>query len=89
MPALARSVSAARRPVSSLEANSGAQDFEGRSFPGRHHHMTMTSAAYAFRSLRRDPTRRLLRLTCTGTERSAAELSRCRALGPAPSTRGM
>ncbi|MFI0165797.1 IS701 family transposase [Streptomyces sp. NPDC017095] len=29
----------------------GVQDFEGRSFPGWHHHMTMASAAHAFARL--------------------------------------
>lgn len=29
----------------------GLLDFEGRSYPGWHHHMALVSAAYAFRSL--------------------------------------
>ncbi|GGZ64428.1 hypothetical protein GCM10010387_67030 [Streptomyces inusitatus] len=37
--------------VMTLEEDFGIQDFEGRSFPGWHHHMTMASAAYAFRHL--------------------------------------
>ncbi|MFI7100765.1 IS701 family transposase [Streptomyces sp. NPDC050161] len=34
-----------------LEEDFGLMDFEGRSFPGWHHHMTMVSAAYAYRQL--------------------------------------
>ncbi|GGZ94638.1 IS701 family transposase [Streptomyces echinoruber] len=35
----------------SLERDFGLLDFEGRSFPGWHHHMTMVTAAYAFSRL--------------------------------------
>ncbi|MFI9227682.1 IS701 family transposase [Streptomyces rimosus] len=34
-----------------LRENYGMQDFEGRSFVGWHHHMTLVSAAYAYDSL--------------------------------------
>ncbi len=37
--------------VSSLGEDFGLCDFEGRSFPGWHHHMTLVSAAYAFEQL--------------------------------------
>ncbi|MGW3121308.1 IS701 family transposase [Streptomyces sp. NPDC001107] len=37
--------------VAVLQERFGVLDFEGRSFPGWHHHMTMASAAYAFRHL--------------------------------------
>lgn len=36
-----------------LESDFGLQDFEGRSFPGWHHHMTLVSAAYAYSRLAR------------------------------------
>ncbi|WJY37074.1 transposase [Streptomyces sp. P9-2B-2] len=39
--------------VSNMERSVGLLDFEGRSFPGWHHHMTLVSAAYAFQSLGR------------------------------------
>jgi hypothetical protein len=35
-----------------LESDFGMLDFEGRSFPGWHHHMTLTSAAYTYGRLR-------------------------------------
>nr|WP_189964723.1 transposase [Streptomyces violascens] len=38
--------------VQHLEDDFGLLDFEGRSFPGWHHHMTMSSAAYLYRSFR-------------------------------------
>ncbi|WP_223183385.1 MULTISPECIES: transposase [unclassified Streptomyces] len=41
-PRLAASV------VSALNGGFGLQDFEGRSFPGWHHHTTLVSAAFAF-----------------------------------------
>lgn len=44
--------------LSSLAGDFGLLDFEGRSFPGWHHHMTLMSAAYAYESLsarRRQP----------------------------------
>ncbi|MFI8824643.1 transposase [Streptomyces sp. NPDC053431] len=49
--ALVRSAAGVGRCVADLQAHYGVQDFEGRSFPGWHHHMTMVSAAYAFRQL--------------------------------------
>ncbi|CAL9652173.1 IS701 family transposase [Streptomyces sp. enrichment culture] len=41
----------AARAVSRLGSGFGLLDFEGRSYPGWHHHMTMVSAAYAFSRL--------------------------------------
>ncbi|AIS01041.1 transposase [Streptomyces glaucescens] len=38
-----------------LEESYGLLDFEGRSYPGWHHHMTMVSAAYAYRRLTSGP----------------------------------
>ncbi|MEU3898140.1 transposase [Streptomyces sp. NPDC045251] len=35
----------------SLAADFGLYDFEGRSYPGWHHHMTLVSAAFAYHSL--------------------------------------
>lgn len=49
--ALARSQITARATVVELGERFGVLDFEGRSFPGWHHHMTMVSAAYAYRQL--------------------------------------
>lgn len=46
-----RSRAAVRTAVAALQERFGVLDFEGRSFPGWHHHMTMASAAYAFRHL--------------------------------------
>jgi hypothetical protein len=37
--------------VTTMARSFGLLDFEGRSFPGWHHHMTLVSAAYAFRQL--------------------------------------
>ncbi|MEU5950670.1 transposase [Streptomyces sp. NPDC047525] len=37
--------------IDSLERDFGLLDFEGRSFPGWHHHMTLASAAYAYSRL--------------------------------------
>lgn len=37
--------------LESLETDLGLLDFEGRSFPGWHHHMTLVSAAHAYRAL--------------------------------------
>ncbi|MET8977506.1 transposase [Streptomyces sp. NPDC004539] len=34
--------------VRTLEGDYGLRDFEGRSFPGWHHHMTLASAAYVY-----------------------------------------
>ncbi|GCD37005.1 putative ISXo8 transposase [Streptomyces chrestomyceticus JCM 4735] len=38
-----------------LATDFGLHDFEGRSFPGWHHHMTLTSAAHAYRALAEVP----------------------------------
>lgn len=45
---LARLHSGASLTVAALERDYGMLDFEGRSFPGWHHHMTLVSAAYAY-----------------------------------------
>ncbi|MDJ0466755.1 transposase [Streptomyces sp. H27-C3] len=37
--------------IQDMQENHGLLDFEGRSFPGWHHHMTLVSAAYAYRRL--------------------------------------
>jgi hypothetical protein len=37
-----------RHDLRTLESTFGLRDFEGRSFHGWHHHMTLVSAAYAF-----------------------------------------
>nr|WP_225825314.1 transposase [Streptomyces sp. TML10] len=49
--ALARTQAVARTTVATLREEFGVLDFEGRSFPGWHHHMTMVSAAYAYQQL--------------------------------------
>ncbi|MGW2831081.1 IS701 family transposase [Streptomyces sp. NPDC001286] len=46
-----RSRAAVGTALAVLQERFGVLDFEGRSFPGWHHHMTMASAAYAFRHL--------------------------------------
>ncbi|MET9290712.1 transposase [Streptomyces sp. NPDC003077] len=51
--AMVRLPSRTARSVQELEEDFGLVDFEGRSFPGWHHHMTMLSAAYAFSRLGR------------------------------------
>ncbi|MFF4244656.1 transposase [Streptomyces sp. NPDC001822] len=48
---LARGHAAALSAVSVLGRRFGVLDFEGRSFPGWHHHMTMASAAYVYQLL--------------------------------------
>ncbi|MFI1843007.1 transposase [Streptomyces microflavus] len=48
---LARSHTAAISAVATLRRRFGVLDFEGRSFPGWHHHMTMASAAYVYQRL--------------------------------------
>ncbi|MGW4025143.1 IS701 family transposase, partial [Streptomyces sp. NPDC005009] len=48
---LARSHAAALSAVTTLGRRFGVLDFEGRSFPGWHHHMTMASAAYVYQRL--------------------------------------
>lgn len=45
---LAHLQSGASLTVAALERDYGLLDFEGRSFPGWHHHMTLVSAAYAY-----------------------------------------
>jgi DDE superfamily endonuclease len=45
----------AERDLECLEEGFGIRDFEGRSYPGWHHHMTLVSAAYAFDALDREP----------------------------------
>ncbi|MER6015682.1 IS701 family transposase [Streptomyces bluensis] len=40
--------------IRTLENDYGLRDFEGRSFPGWHHHMTLASAAYVYDHLRPD-----------------------------------
>ncbi|WP_456302305.1 IS701 family transposase [Streptomyces chartreusis] len=40
-----------------LERDLGLMDFEGRSYPGWHHYMTLVSAAYAYRALSNAPRR--------------------------------
>lgn len=51
--ALARLSDATAQTVRTLETDFGLQDFEGRSYPGWHHHMTLVSAAYAHHRLHR------------------------------------
>ncbi|MFC7897490.1 IS701 family transposase [Streptomyces sp. NPDC057381] len=51
--ALSRLHSGTLAALASLERDFGLVDFEGRSFPGWHHHMTLTSAAYAYSRLSR------------------------------------
>ncbi|MFG2986793.1 IS701 family transposase [Streptomyces sp. NPDC048258] len=41
------------RAVAEMQGHLGLADFEGRSFPGWHHHMTIISAAYAWHRLQR------------------------------------
>jgi hypothetical protein len=48
---LARYIPRARASTAELAEHFGLQDFEGRSFPGWHHHMTMVSAAAVFQHL--------------------------------------
>ncbi|MFI2378806.1 transposase [Streptomyces sp. NPDC018964] len=48
---LARGHAAALTAVAVLGRRFGVLDFEGRSFPGWHHHMTMASAAYVYQCL--------------------------------------
>jgi hypothetical protein len=49
--ALVRGQDAVQTALRALRERFGVLDFEGRSFPGWHHHMTMASAAYAFHHL--------------------------------------
>jgi len=48
---LARNSARTHGAMAELEVDFGALDFEGRSFPGWHHHMTMVSTAYLYRNL--------------------------------------
>lgn len=49
--ALTRLPALTARTVDTLQSDFGLGDFEGRSFPGWHHHMTLVSAAYAHSQL--------------------------------------
>ncbi|MFJ8882615.1 IS701 family transposase [Streptomyces sp. NPDC102402] len=49
--ALTQLLQGATDTVAALGAHHGMQDFEGRSFPGWHRHMTLVSAAYAYQRL--------------------------------------
>ncbi|MFK4123615.1 transposase [Streptomyces longwoodensis] len=42
--------------VTALHEDFGLRDFEGRSFPGWHHHTTLVSTAFAYSRLHGDPT---------------------------------
>ena len=46
--ALTRTLAHAGDSVREMSDDFGLQDFEGRSYPGWHHHMTLVSAAYAY-----------------------------------------
>ncbi|MEU1150824.1 IS701 family transposase [Streptomyces sp. NPDC005863] len=48
---LVRAQSGTVAALADLTENYGLRDFEGRSYPGWHHHMTLASAAYAYRLL--------------------------------------
>ncbi|MGW4272014.1 IS701 family transposase [Streptomyces seoulensis] len=54
--ALTRTLGQAERSVRTMSDDFGLLDFEGRSYPGWHHHMTLVSAAYAYSLLGRRPT---------------------------------
>ncbi|WP_331734433.1 transposase [Streptomyces sp. NBC_00887] len=56
--ALAGTLSRTARAVRDMEEHVGLLDFEGRSYPGWHHHMTLVSAAYAYRLLSSAPRRK-------------------------------
>jgi hypothetical protein len=56
---LMRRLRVVRSTVRVLGEGFGLTDFEGRSFPGWHHHMTMVSAAYAYSRLSPPATDRL------------------------------
>ncbi|GAA2409681.1 hypothetical protein GCM10010420_42790 [Streptomyces glaucosporus] len=49
--ALVRTLSRTAEAVRRMEEDFGLLDFEGRSYPGWHHHMTLVSAAYAYSRL--------------------------------------
>nr|WP_233518594.1 transposase [Streptomyces corynorhini] len=48
---LTRSRAAALSTITTMRQKFGLLDFEGRSYPGWHHHMTMASAAYVYQHL--------------------------------------
>ncbi|MGW0752379.1 IS701 family transposase [Streptomyces sp. NPDC002587] len=48
---LTRLLGAAAGSVREMEGDLGLLDFEGRSYPGWHHHMTLVSAAHAYKRL--------------------------------------
>lgn len=52
---LVRSRAATLAAVTTMRERFGVLDFEGRSFPGWHHHMTMASAAYVYQHLHAAP----------------------------------
>lgn len=51
--ALTRTVAHAEESVREMSEDFGLLDFEGRSFPGWHHHMTLVSATYGYSGLQR------------------------------------
>ncbi|MFJ5711694.1 IS701 family transposase [Streptomyces sp. NPDC093105] len=51
--ALTRTLAHAEESVREMSEDFGLLDFEGRSFPGWHHHMTLVSATYGYSSLQR------------------------------------
>ncbi|MGW1776697.1 IS701 family transposase [Streptomyces sp. NPDC002104] len=52
---LTRLLGSAADSVREMESEFGLLDFEGRSYPGWHHHMTLVSAAYAYNRFGRGP----------------------------------
>ncbi|MGR6975179.1 IS701 family transposase [Streptomyces cynarae] len=54
--ALTHTLAQAEQSVRTMADDFGLLDFEGRSYPGWHHHMTLVSAAYAFDSFGKRPT---------------------------------
>ena len=44
---------AAHEDMATLRNNFGLQDFEGRSYAGWHHHVTLVSAAHTYQMLQR------------------------------------
>ncbi|MGW7046867.1 IS701 family transposase [Streptomyces avermitilis] len=53
--ALTRLLDRSCEAITDMRERFGLADFEGRSFPGWHHHMTIMSAAYAWRRLQTGP----------------------------------
>lgn len=53
--ALTRTLAHAEESVRDLGEDFGLLDFEGRSYPGWHHHMTLVSAAYAYSRFHQRP----------------------------------